>query len=109
MNGEKEIELEVRLLKNYSSLITEREEQMKSSLRADRTALKRRADELALKKKYAEALAVIEGLIADNKTIKAFMGTVDTHVITAPKDTKTTEGTVVWVASDWHTDEKVDG
>ena len=109
MNTKTDEDLEVELLEKYSSLITEKEEDMKNSLKADRNALKRRASELSLKKKYAEALSVIEGLMADNKAVKAFMGTVDTHTIVATKDTKTTEGTVVWVASDWHTDEKVDG
>lgn len=109
MSRQQDEDLEVKLLEQLGSLITEKEEEMKSSLKADRDALKRRASELALKKKYAEALAVIEELTNDNKTVKAMMGTVDTHTIVATKDTKTTEGTVVWVASDWHTDERVEG
>lgn len=78
-------------------------------VQADRDALKKKAVEVGTKKKYAEALKMIEMLMAENKAVTALMGTVDTHVIVPKEVTNTTEGTVVWVASDWHTDEKVDG
>ena len=78
-------------------------------LQADREALKKKASDSSLKNKYLEALKVIEGLVTENQTITSLMGTVDTYTIVPKENTNTTEGTVVWVASDWHTDEKVEG
>lgn len=78
-------------------------------VQADRDALKKKAVEVGTKKKYQEALKVIEGLVAENKAIASLRDTVETYVITPKENTNTTEGTVVWVASDWHNDEKVDG
>jgi hypothetical protein len=78
-------------------------------LRADQKALRKRAAELHLKEKYREALRLIDAQGAEIRAITGLMGTVDTHIIVPKMDTRTTEGTVVWVASDWHTDERVDG
>lgn len=78
-------------------------------VKADRDALKKKAVEVGTKKKYAEALKVIEQLMAENKAVASLQDTIDTHVIVPKENTNTTEGTVVWVASDWHSDEKVEG
>jgi hypothetical protein len=81
----------------------------KQGLKSDRLAVKVKATTECIKKKYAEALKVIEQLMSENKAATSLHRTIDTYVITPKVDTKTTEGTVVWVASDWHQDERVDG
>jgi hypothetical protein len=78
-------------------------------LKSDRVALRNKVALKGLEKKYEEALRAIDELSQENKAITGLMGTVDTHVIRAKKNATSSEATAVWVASDWHTDEVVDG
>ncbi len=76
---------------------------------SDRVALKNRAKLKGLEKKYEEALKAIDELSQENRAITAIRGTVDTHVIKPKKNATSSEATAVWLASDWHTDERVEG
>ncbi len=75
----------------------------------DRTELKTRSSEVALKRKYKEALKVIGRITSERDAVLGLRGTVEKHTIPKPKKSGKSEATAVWVASDWHTDEFVDG
>lgn len=81
------------------------EEQMSE----DREVLSNSLDESSLKTKYKEALKTIARQEKKIEAISSLKGTVDTYVIRPKKNKVSSEATAVWVASDWHTDEYVDG
>lgn len=76
---------------------------------SDRVAMKNKAALKGLEKKYEAALKAIDELSQENRAITRLRGTVDTHVIKPAKNATSSEATAVWVASDWHSDETVDG
>lgn len=78
-------------------------------LMSDRMALKYKDTATNIKKRYTEALKVIDALSTENKAITSLMGTVNTYTIKPATKSKGSEATCVWVASDWHTDEAIDG
>jgi hypothetical protein len=80
----------------------------KRTVMSDHMALKYKTTATDLKKKYAEALKTIDGLVNEKRAITGLMGTVNTYTIKPKNGNKGSEATAVWVASDWHTDEQVD-
>lgn len=81
----------------------------KDQVSKDREELSSRVSELGLKKKYKEALKAIEGLSSELNAIVEIKNTVEKYTIHIPKKVGGSEATAVWLASDWHTDEIVDG
>lgn len=78
-------------------------------VKLDRALLKSKTSESGLQKKYKEAIKTIEKLVAENEAVGLLRDTVDTYKIKPSKNTDSSEATAVWVASDWHTDEFIDG
>lgn len=75
----------------------------------DRAELSARAAEVGLKKRYKEALKAIDQLTSERDSIVNLKDTVEITHIKPSKGSGGSEATAVWVASDWHTDEFVDG
>ena len=126
----KEIDLDVLLKTNDNDLLTvfggcgfSREElrQMKRTnkkvekptvevqLKSDRELLKLKAHKATTDSKYQQALKVIDDTNKKLESVLALKDTISIHTIKTPKSSGKTEATAVWVASDWHTDEFVDG
>lgn len=81
----------------------------KDLLSDDRAVLSHSLDESSLKSKYKEALKSIEYMEGKLNSISKLENSVETYDIEIKKNSNTSEATSVWVASDWHTDEKIDG
>ncbi len=81
----------------------------KDAINQDRADLSAKASEVALKKRYKEALKTIDQLNKEKDSILAIKDTVTIHKIETKKQTDQSEATSVWLASDWHVDEVVDG
>lgn len=62
-----------------------------------------------LRKKYADALKSIKELEGRSSQVSKIRNTVRTHVIPSVQSKGTSEATCVWVASDWHVEERVIG
>jgi hypothetical protein len=77
-------------------------------LRTDRIKKRQEAEKKLLKNKYEEALKVIEGLEAEQEKILQLRNKISTFKIQPHKGSKNTEATCVWVASDWHVEERVE-
>lgn len=75
----------------------------------DRAELSGKVEELGLKRKYKEALKELARKESLLKAVVELQHTVSTHHIEAKKSTNSSVATAVWVASDWHTDEVVEG
>ena len=78
-------------------------------LKSDRELLKTKAHASGLEGKYKEALKAIDETSKKLESVLALKDTVSVHKISSPKGGGKTEATAVWVASDWHTDEFIDG
>jgi len=81
----------------------------KEELSKDREEFTYKQGDLSLKSKYKEALKTIERLNTEKDSIASIKDTVKTYTIRTPKSSDDSEATAVWLASDWHTDEYVDG
>lgn len=81
----------------------------KEVITKDRADLSARAAEVGLKKRYKEALKAIDQLTSERDSIVNLKDTVEITHIKPSKGSGGSEATAVWVASDWHTDEFVDG
>lgn len=77
------------------------------ALAADRAQRTARADATTLKKRYDEAMRTIETLQRSLDAKGALENVRDTFTIEPRRASKTGEGTVVSVASDWHIEELV--
>lgn len=85
-----------------------RQEQKPSErVRVDREKAVVRAEAANLKKKYDEALRLIERQERELRSLGALGDGIDTFKIEPAKSSKTSEATPVVVASDWHTEEVV--
>lgn len=62
-----------------------------------------------LKIRYKESLKTIERLEKELSVVACLKGGLDTYTIEPLKNSKSSEGTAVWNASDWHIEEKVGG
>jgi hypothetical protein len=78
------------------------------SLKADRENRKGKANIKLLQRKYDDALKAIEALEQERDQVVQIQNTVSTFKIQPHKGSKNTEATAVWVASDWHIEERVD-
>lgn len=68
----------------------------------------RHKNELAiLKRKYSDLLKTVEIHETQLEAVKMLRENVDSAIIEPVHGSGTNEGTVVWVASDWHTEENV--
>ncbi len=76
-------------------------------LRADRTAQRSVAEIASLKARYQESLKVIERLEQELQAVGVLSQSLATTVIEPHYGHRTSEGTVVLVASDWHIEETV--
>lgn len=74
---------------------------------ADRFAQSRHAEHLNLKRKYEESLHVNAKLERDINLLTSMKDGLDTFLIEPKLGEGTSEGTVVMVASDWHSEELV--
>ena len=81
----------------------------KEVITKDLAELSARAAEVGLKKRYKEALKAIDQLTSERDSIVNLKDTVEITHIKPSKGSGGSEATAVWVASDWHTDEFVDG
>jgi hypothetical protein len=71
----------------------------------ERKAQKQRLD--TLQDRYDEALRTIERLERERAASGLLSEPIDTFTIEPNASSRTAEGTVVWVASDWHVEERV--
>lgn len=60
-----------------------------------------------LSKKYKEALKLIKTLEKRNELVEQLKGTVQKYAIKPTQSSGNSEATCVWVASDWHVEERV--
>lgn len=74
---------------------------------ADRASRRAKTEGASLKKRYDEALKTIEGLERSLDAKAALENVRETFVIEPRVSSKKSEGTVVALASDWHSEEKV--
>lgn len=74
----------------------------------DRKARKELAQRNDLAKKYKVALSAIEELEGQLEDIRSIQKPISTHTISPKLSSKSSEATAVWVASDWHLEERVD-
>lgn len=81
----------------------------KDLLSEDRAKMSVRQADNNLKQKYEVALKTISRLEKERDSVAGLKNTVQTYSIKQKKGTQATEATAVWVASDWHTDEFIDG
>lgn len=98
-----------KLIKLKRKARTMKKAKAKDAILQDRAELSAKASEIGLKKKYKEALKAIDQLTAERDAVLNLKDTVNVHKIPAPKKGVGSEATAVWVASDFHTDEFVDG
>lgn len=73
----------------------------------DRARQRTLGEQTSLKKKYDEALRTIERQEREIAALDAIGKGIDTYAITPTKREGQSEGTAVWVASDWHVEERV--
>lgn len=95
---------ELRAIKRHRKLPT-----TKDQVTEDKEAFLVSSDESSLNRKYKEALKIIEKQDKKINSIISLKDTVETHTIRRGKNSSKSEATAVLVASDWHTDEFVDG
>lgn len=73
----------------------------------DREKLKTTRELATVKSKYADSLKIIEQLESEIATFKVLHDNIDPSVIEPKFGQGTSECSVVWVASDWHVEERV--
>jgi hypothetical protein len=76
-------------------------------VQADRERAKLQAESTDLRKKYDEALKLVERQERELRSLGAIADGIDTFKIEPKKSSKTSEATPIILASDWHTEEVV--
>lgn len=79
-----------------------------ASVTDDRTSRKERAGYTELKSKYDHALKIIDTQASQIEAIGSLRGTVEEYTIKPSRRGGGSEASAVWVASDWHHDERID-
>ena len=97
---------ELRVMKNK---LKDSNPTLVDNLRKDRDYEKTKRSYADLKKLYHEAIKTIDELEKDRIVSASLKNTVSTYTIRPSKKHSGSEAVAVWVASDWHTDEIVDG
>ena len=99
---------ELRQLKRKLSPLKKEEVMKPSGIDEDRKAVASKAEQTDLKKKYKSVLELVESLEVERDAALAIKSHKSNIITIKPKvSSGTSEGTAVWLASDWHVGEKV--
>lgn len=73
----------------------------------DREREKFKNENATLRRKYDDLMKIVDLRERELEAVGVLKSQVETHIIEPRKASGTSESTVVWVASDWHTEENV--